>query len=488
MPVLSQLLKDIPALQIIGADDVNIASLQVDSRLVKPGDCFVAVRGAVTDGHLYMQGAVERGAKAVICEVLPEQLASDVTYVQVKESSKALGKLASAWYGHPSRELKVVGVTGTNGKTSVVTLLYRVFLALGMRAGLISTVQNCILHETIPSTHTTPDAITLQGLLRRMADAGCGYCFMEVSSHAVVQERIAGLHFTGAVFTNITHDHLDYHGTFANYIKAKKKFFDELPADAFALVNLDDRNARVMLQNTRARTYTFAVRSPADFKCKLIENGMEGLHLEIDGTEVHSRLMGEFNAYNLTAVYAVCRLLGVEKHACLTKLSSVTPPDGRFQQVISPKQKILGIVDYAHTPDALKNVLQTIGAVRTGNEQVITVVGCGGDRDKSKRPLMAEIACRYAHRVILTSDNPRSEDPEEIIRQMSEGIPPDEKKKVLQITDRAQAIRTAVALAGGRDIILVAGKGHETYQEVKGVKTHFDDREELLRAFAELDK
>jgi len=357
-----------------------------------------------------------------------------------------------------------------------------------VNVGLLSTVQNQINEEIIPSTHTTPDAIALNALMKQMADAGCEYCFMEVSSHAVDQNRISGLKFTGGVFTNITHDHLDYHKTFENCLRAKKRFFDELQASAFALVNIDDRNGSVMLQNTRASKNTYALKSPADFKTKIIENSVTGLQMEIDGVEMHTRLIGEFNAYNLTAVYGVARLLGMEKQKALTILSALTPPEGRFDQVVSAKDKVVGIVDYAHTPDALKNVLQTVQAVRNGNENVITVVGCGGDRDATKRPIMAEIACRYSGQVILTSDNPRSEDPNEILRQMNEGVPVTDKRKVLTITDRREAIKTAVTLAKKADIILLAGKGHEKYQEIKGVKHHFDDKEVLKEMFELLNK
>lgn len=487
MRTLHNLLTNVPVTKIIGDTNCVVPSIQVDSRMVRSGDCFVAIRGTNTDGHTYIEQCVEKGARVIVCEDLPDSVHPHITYVQVSNSSKTLGFLAADFFDNPSKYVKVVGVTGTNGKTSTVTMLYKLMRSMGKSVGLLSTVQNQINDEVIPSTHTTPSAMELQQLLKRMVDAGCEYCFMEVSSHAVVQERIAGLNFTGAVFTNITHDHLDYHKTFENYLKAKKKFFEDLPSSAFALVNADDRNGKVMLQNTHAYTSTYALRTPADFKCKVVENSISGLHLEIDNTELYTRLIGEFNAYNLTAVYGVCQLLNLDKQECLTALSSISPPDGRFEQVVSTGKKVIGIVDYAHTPDALKNVLQTINSIRNGNEKVITVVGCGGDRDAAKRPVMAEIACRFSQQVILTSDNPRSEEPNEILRQMNIGVPVNDKKKVLTITDRKEAIRTAVQLAQKNDIILIAGKGHEKYQEMKGVKTHFDDKEELISAFEEMN-
>ena len=488
MKLLSAILKNVPVEQVNGNSDVAIYALQMDSRKVKAGDCFIAIKGTASDGHSYIDKCIEQGAIAIVCEVLPAQLNPAVTYVKVSSSAKALGQMAGNFYDNPSAKMKVVGVTGTNGKTSTVTLLFRLFRKTGANVGLLSTVQNQINEEVIPSTHTTPDAIALNALMKQMVDAGCSYCFMEVSSHAVDQRRIEGIQFTGAVFSNITHDHLDYHKTFDNYLKAKKRFFDDLPSTAFALVNADDRNGRVMLQNTKAKQLTYSLKTAADYKCKVIENGVTGLQLDLDGVEMHTRLIGEFNAYNLTAVYGVARQLGVEKEEALTILSSLAPPEGRFDQLVSVNDKIVGIVDYAHTPDALKNVLQTIQAVRIGIEHVITVVGCGGDRDAAKRPVMAEIACRYSNKIILTSDNPRSEDPAEILRQMNEGVPVTDKKKVLTITDRREAIRTAVSLAGKGDIILLAGKGHEKYQEIKGVKNHFDDKEELMNCFKELEK
>ncbi|MFN8298267.1 MAG: UDP-N-acetylmuramoyl-L-alanyl-D-glutamate--2,6-diaminopimelate ligase [Chitinophagales bacterium] len=486
--VLRGLLKDIAVKALIGNAEVDIANLQIDSRNVGSSDCFIAIKGTIVDGHQYIAKCIEQGASVIVCEVLPATLEDNVTYVQVDDTHKVLGQLASAFYANPAAQLSVIGVTGTNGKTSTVTLLFRLFRSLGKNVGLLSTVQNQINESIIPSTHTTPDAINLNKLLRQMVDGGCEYCFMEVSSHAVDQHRIEGIQFTGAVFTNITHDHLDYHKTFENYLKAKKKFFDGLPASAFALVNVDDRNGNIMLQNTKAKKYSYALRSAADYKAKVIENSVTGLMLDLDGQELHTRLIGEFNAYNLTAVYGVARLLGVDKMECLTVLSALAPPEGRFDQLISDKEKIAGIVDYAHTPDALKNVLQTINAIRQGYENVITIIGCGGDRDAAKRPIMAEIACRFSQQVVLTSDNPRNEEPESILEQMNTGVPATDRKKVLTIVDRKEAIKTAVRLAKKGDIILLAGKGHEKYQEIKGKKYDFDDKAVLKAVFAEQER
>ena len=488
MIALKDILNRVATVQVVGSVEVGVNQLQIDSRKVQAGDCFVAIKGNAVDAHKFIAQVIQQGATSIICQILPTEIAENVTYVVVADSSKALGQLASNYYGNPSADMKVVGVTGTNGKTSVATLLFRLFRALGNNVGLLSTVQNQINEEVIPSTHTTPDAINLNKLMRQMVDAGCTYCFMEVSSHAVDQNRISGLQFTGAVFTNLTHDHLDYHKTFDNYIKAKKRFFDELPATAFALTNSDDRNGSVMLQNTKAHKYTYALRTPANYKGKVIDNGVTGLQLDIDGQDVHTRLIGEFNAYNLTAVYAVARLLEVDKIEALTMLSSLTPPEGRFDQIVSANDKVVGIVDYAHTPDALKNVLQTINAVRNGNENVLTIVGCGGDRDAAKRPIMAEIACRYSNQIVLTSDNPRSEDAAEILKEMYAGVPITDRRKVLTISDRKEAIKTACTLAQKGDIILLAGKGHEKYQEIGGVKHPFDDKAVLREMFEELGK
>jgi UDP-N-acetylmuramoyl-L-alanyl-D-glutamate--2,6-diaminopimelate ligase len=488
MQTLTDILQDLTVIKIMGSSTVSVTALQMDSRAIQPGMAFVAVRGTATDGHSYIPSVIEKGATVVVCELLPEAINPAVTYVQVESTAHALGRMAANFYGRPSEQMQVVGVTGTNGKTSVATLLFRLFRALGHQVGLLSTVQNQINEEIIPSTHTTPDAIHLNALMRSMVDAGCTYCFMEVSSHAVDQSRIEGIAFTGAIFTNITHDHLDYHKTFDNYLKAKKRFFDGLPRTAFALTNIDDRNGMVMLQNCTAHKHSYALRSPADFKAKIIDNNIEGLHLDVNGAEMYTRLIGEFNAYNLLAVYGAATLLGVDKMEALTTLSSLAPPEGRFDQIISVQDKIVGIVDYAHTPDALKNVLHTINAIRKGNETLISIVGCGGDRDATKRPIMAQVAAHLSDKCILTSDNPRSEDPEAILSQMMEGVGITERRKVLSITDRREAIKTACMLAGKGDIILLAGKGHEKYQEIKGVKHPFDDKAILRETFEALNK
>lgn len=485
---LNEILKDVAVIDIPGSSIMSVGELRLDSRAVQSGDTFIAVKGTHADGHNYISSVIEKGARLIICEVLPESLLQTVTYVQVENSAIALGQIASNYYGRPSQLLKLVGVTGTNGKTSTVTLLYRLFRQLNFKAGMLSTVENQINGEVIPSTHTTPDAINLNKLLRQMVEAGCEYCFMEVSSHAVDQHRIGGLEFAGAVFTNITHDHLDYHKTFDNYLKAKKKFFDGLSKKAFALTNIDDRNGNIMLQNTKAAKHSYALKSPADFKAKIVTDTVQGLELDIDGQEMHTRLIGEFNAYNLLSVYATAVLLGIDKIEALTILSALTPPEGRFDQIVSAKDKIVGIVDYAHTPDALKNVLHTINAIRQGNETLISIVGCGGDRDAAKRPVMAQVAAHLSDKCILTSDNPRSEDPNEILRQMNEGVEITERRKVLSITDRKEAIRTACMMANKGDIILLAGKGHEKYQEIKGVKYAFDDKAVLKELFNELGK
>jgi UDP-N-acetylmuramoyl-L-alanyl-D-glutamate--2,6-diaminopimelate ligase len=418
---LHDILKDVSVFNITGSAIMSVAALKIDSRAIETGDTFIAIKGTHADGHKFIPSVIEKGARLIICENLPEEINQSVTYVQVKNSALALGQIASNFYGRPSHMLKVIGVTGTNGKTSTVTLLYRLFRGLGFKAGMLSTVENQINGEVIPSTHTTPDAINLNRLMKQMVDSGCEYCFMEVSSHAVDQHRIEGLEFNGAVFTNLTHDHLDYHKTFDNYLKAKKQFFDGLSKEAFAMTNIDDRNGNIMLQNTKAAKHSYALRSPADFKAKIISDTVEGLQLDINGIEMHTRLIGEFNAYNLLAVYSAAILMGVDKMECLTALSALTPPDGRFDQIISSNENIVGIIDYAHTPDALKNVLHTINAIRNGNETLISIVGCGGDRDAAKRPVMAQVAAHLSDKCILTSDNPRSEDPGEILRQMNEG-------------------------------------------------------------------
>lgn len=459
----------------------------MDSRKAGSGSLFIAVRGTVTDGHKFIETAVRQGVSAVLCEEFPAEISPDVTYVQVQDSSRAMGLVAAIFFNNPSQKLKLVGVTGTNGKTSVATLLFRLFRSLGYRCGLLSTVQNQIDDDVIPATHTTPDVITTNQLLTKMLAHGCTHVFMEVSSHAVVQERIAGLTFTGGIFTNITHDHLDFHGTFDHYIRAKKGFFDQLPASAFALTNVDDKRGLVMLQNTAARKESYSLKTLATFKGKVIADSLFGLHMLVDNQEVWFKLIGRFNAYNLLSVYGTAVLLGEEPNEVLTLLSGITPPPGRFEQVVSD-DKIVGIVDYAHTPDALQNVLETINSLRQANEQIITVIGCGGNRDAAKRPVMAEIACKFSDRVILTSDNPRNEDPMIILEQMQAGVPPIDFKKTKTIEDRYRAIQQAVALAKPNDIVLVAGKGHETYQEIKGVKYDFDDRTVLWETFNGMKK
>jgi UDP-N-acetylmuramoyl-L-alanyl-D-glutamate--2,6-diaminopimelate ligase len=459
---------------------VDIKGICFDSRKISPGFLFVAVIGTQSDGHAYIEKAVNQGAVAVIAEKLPESISDKITYVTVKRSAQALGIVASNFYRNPSQKLNLVGVTGTNGKTTVATLLYKLFNSLGHRSGLLSTVSYKIVDKEIPASHTTPDPIQLNELLKEMVETHCVYCFMEVSSHAVDQERIAGLRFVGAIFTNITHDHLDYHKTFENYIKVKKKYFDDLTSDAFALINADDKRGMVMLQNTKARKHSFGLKKMVDFKGRIITNSIEGLELEVGNKNVWFKLIGDFNAYNLLAVYGAAMLLGQDSDDVLTHLSSMQGAPGRFE-LICPGSKITAIVDYAHTPDALKNVLETIAHFRTGTEQVITVVGCGGNRDKTKRPLMASIACRFSDKVVITSDNPRNEDPMAIIREMQTGIGPSESRKTLVMTDREEAIKTACMLAKEKDIILVAGKGHETYQEIKGVKYPFDDKEVVER-------
>ncbi|HTL83088.1 MAG TPA: UDP-N-acetylmuramoyl-L-alanyl-D-glutamate--2,6-diaminopimelate ligase, partial [Bacteroidia bacterium] len=465
-------------LETVGSTNVAITSLAFDSRKVEKDSLFVAVKGTQSNGHDFITKAIELGAVAIVCEEFPAELNEKISYVKVADSSAALGVMASNFFDDPSSSLKLVGVTGTNGKTTTVTLLFQLFRAMGFKAGMFTTVKNMVNSEEIPSTHTTPDAIELNRMIRKMVDAGCKYAFMEVSSHSVVQHRITGLHFAGGVFTNITHDHLDYHKTFEAYIKAKKGFFDQLSEDAFALVNKDDANGSVMLQNTRALKRSYSVQNLADFKCRILENQFAGLHMVIDNTEVWSKLIGSFNAYNLLAVYATACMLGQEKLNVLTTLSTLGPVEGRFQYLRNDTG-VTGIVDYAHTPDALENVLKTIADIKGGDEKVITVIGCGGDRDVTKRPLMAKIASERSDRVILTSDNPRSEDPAVILEQMLVGVDPKQARNTLSIADRREAIRTAVALAGPGDIVLVAGKGHEKYQEIKGVKYPFDDMEVL---------
>lgn len=486
--MLRDILYNVSIQAVHGNSDISVNELRIDSRAVRPGDAFIAIKGVHTDGHAFIAKAIEQGAAAVICETLPETLQEQVCYVLVNDSTNACGIMADNFYKHPSRHLQLVGVTGTNGKTTIATLLFRLFTQLGYRCGLLSTVQNQIGDTVIPATHTTPDAISLNALLAKMVEEGCQYAFMEVSSHAVHQQRIAGLKFAGGLFSNITHDHLDYHKTFDEYIRVKKSFFDGLPNTAFALTNIDDKRGNVMLQNTKARKAAYSLRSMADFKGKILENNLTGLIMQIGEQEVHFRLIGEFNAYNLLAVYGAAVLLGQDKHTVLQALSNLQGAEGRFDYILSAKGKVMGIIDYAHTPDALLNVLATIKNLRKGNEQVITVVGCGGDRDRAKRPVMAQVATEHSDKVILTSDNPRSEEPEAIIREMEAGVPVHQKKKVLSITDRKEAIKTALSLANPEDIILVAGKGHEKYQEIKGVKHPFDDKLVLQEMMEMMEK
>ena len=469
---------------IVGEKDRDIIGIAFDSRKATEGTLFFAVKGTQVDGHDYIDKAVENGAAAVVCEKLPKEKADNVTYIQVENSAYALGVAASNFFGNPSEKLRLVGVTGTNGKTTIATLLYRLFTDAGYLSGLLSTIENIIEREVIPSTHTTPDPIELNTLLQKMVEKGCEYAFMEVSSHSVAQDRIAGLHFAGGIFTNLTHDHLDYHKTMANYRDAKKKFFDGLPQSAFALTNLDDKNGAVMLQNTRAKKLSYALKHDADFKGIVLESHFDGMLMKVNGTEVFTQLVGGFNASNLLAIYGAATALGFDKNELLVEISKLHGANGRFDMVYS-EQGIIGIVDYAHTPDALENVLKTINEVRCHKETLITVVGCGGNRDATKRPEMAAVAVKMSDRVILTSDNPRNEDPDEIIRQMKAGVDAADSRKVLSITNRREAIRTAVALAQRGDIILLAGKGHENYQEINGVKNHFDDKEELSKAFKE---
>ena len=469
--------------RIEGPAERPVAHLVYDSRRVEAGDCFFAVCGTQSDGHDYIDMAVERGAAAVVCQRMPAAPHEGVTYVEVEDTNAAMADLAAAWYGHPSRELKLVGVTGTNGKTTTATLLYELFRGLGYEAGLISTVVYCVGARRTEATHTTPDAIRLNALLREMVDAGCGYCFMECSSHAIVQDRIRGLHFAGGIFTNLTHDHLDYHKTFAEYLRAKKSFFDALPRGAFALTNLDDRNGEVMVQNTRAAVSTLSLRAAADFRCKVVEQHADGMLLRIDGREVWAGLLGRFNASNLLSVYAAALLLGQPKEEVLRLLSTLRPVDGRFEYVRA-NDGTTAVVDYAHTPDALENVLRTLGEIRRPGQRMLVVCGCGGDRDRTKRPEMAHIAVKHAETTIFTSDNPRTEDPAAILDEMTAGLAAD--GRWLRIADRAEAIRTAAMLAAPGDLILLAGKGHETYQIVGTEKLHFDDREQIAACFASL--
>ena len=487
MKQLRDILHKVALVQVHGTTEVSLQDLQLDSRAVHEGSVFIAVVGVQVDGHDYIDKAIALGATAVICEKLPEILHDSVTYVQVKNAHEATGVMAHNFYDAPSEKLTLVGVTGTNGKTTIATLLFNLFSELGYTCGLLSTVQNKIGPEIIPATHTTPDAIQLNALLSEMVSRGCTHAFMECSSHAIDQRRIAGLHFKGALFSNITHDHLDYHKTFDNYIKAKKRFFDDLSSDSFALSNADDKRGAVMLQNTKASRHYYGLKNMAEFKGKILENNLTGLTMLVGATEVSFGLIGTFNAYNLLAVYGAATLLGESSEEVLRVLSLVKGAEGRFDYLVSSEQ-IIAIVDYAHTPDALENVLTTIGQLRNNGGRVISVVGCGGDRDRTKRPEMAAVAASLSDRVILTSDNPRSEEPAEIIREMEAGLDSAGRKKSISIVDRKEAIKTAISLAVSGDIILVAGKGHEKYQEIKGVKTHFDDHEVVREMFTLLDK
>lgn len=486
--MLQELLYKTAIRSVTGNTGIEVNALHTDSRKVNEGSCFIAIKGSAVDGHQFIETAISNGAKAIVCETMPAELKEGITYVQVNNSGAAAGWMAHSFYGEPTGHLKLVGVTGTNGKTTIATLLFKLFTSLGFTCGLISTVQNQIGEAVIEATHTTPDPISLNHLLREMLDAGCAYVFMECSSHAIEQQRIAGLEFTGALFSNITHDHLDYHKTFDEYIRVKKSWFDDLPKTAFAISNADDKRGAVMLQNTQAKKYFYSLKTMAAFKGKVLDNGLAGLHMLVNDTEVHFKLIGEFNAYNLLAVFGAAVCLGADKNEVLLKLSNMDGAEGRFDYTVSPNEKVVGIVDYAHTPDALINVLATIKNLRQGHEKIITVVGCGGNRDKTKRPIMAEVAVTHSDKVIFTSDNPRNEDPQEIIKDMEAGVSVTGRKKYISIADRKEAIKTAISLSGKEDIVLIAGKGHEKYQDVKGVKYDFDDKKILKELFVLMDK
>ncbi|MBL7762371.1 MAG: UDP-N-acetylmuramoyl-L-alanyl-D-glutamate--2,6-diaminopimelate ligase [Chitinophagaceae bacterium] len=488
MTILKDILYKVSIRSVAGSTAISVKDIQIDSRKVSAGSVFVAVKGVAADGHGFIEKAIGSGAIAVVCEVMPSTIKDGITYIEVENSAAAAGFMAHNFFGQPSEKIKLVGVTGTNGKTTIATILYKLFTSLGYKCGLVSTVENRIGDTVVAATHTTPDAISLNALLKHMKDEGCSHAFMEVSSHAIQQHRITGLYFTGGLFSNITHDHLDYHKTFDEYIRVKKTFFDNLPSGAFAISNADDKRGAVMLQNTNAKKYFYSLRTVADFKGKILENALSGLVMTVNDLEVHFRLIGEFNAYNLLAVYGAAICMNEDKQEVLRYLSLLTGAEGRFDYSISEKERIIAIVDYAHTPDALLNVLATIKKLRKGHEQIITVVGCGGDRDKTKRPVMAEVACEHSDKVILTSDNPRSEDPNEIIRDMEAGLGSAAKRKYIAIVDRKEAIKAAISLAKQEDIILVAGKGHEKYQEIKGVKNHFDDKEVVKEMFEMLEK
>ncbi|MGL6022311.1 MAG: UDP-N-acetylmuramoyl-L-alanyl-D-glutamate--2,6-diaminopimelate ligase [Chitinophagaceae bacterium] len=485
---LSHILKNISIITIKGDVQKYIREIKDDSRRIASGDIFVAIKGTQTDSHQYIHQVITKGAVSIVCEVLPENILPEITYIQVLSSTEALGIMAHHFYGDCSQKFKLIGVTGTNGKTTIATLLYQLFSKLGYKCGLISTIENKIGKETLCSTHTTPDSLHLHQIISNMYNAGCVYVFMECSSHAIEQNRIAGLEFAGAIFTNISHDHLDYHHTFENYIKAKKKFFDNISKNTFVLTNLDDKNGKIIVQNSIGKIYTYSLKSNSDFKIKILHNGIEGLHLNIDGKEVQCRMVGEFNAYNLLAVYATAVLLGEEKYQILLLLSNLREVRGRMEVLVSEKQKIMAIVDYAHTPDALENVLSNINKMSNKDEKIITVVGCGGNRDKSKRPIMGKVACKWSHRVVYTSDNPRHENPLTILEEMQMNLQISDRKKILIVEDRDMAIKIALTMATDNTIVLVAGKGHENYQIVGSKTLHFDDKETILKYFKILKK
>lgn len=486
--MLKDILYKVNIRAVNGDTAVAVKDLQTDSRKVTPGSCFIAIKGTVTDGHDFIAKAVENGATTVVVESIPSNTAEGVTYVEVENSALAAGMMSHQYYGEPSTKLKMIGVTGTNGKTTIATLSWKLFTSLGYKCGLVSTVQNQVGDRVVESTHTTPDAISLNKLLKEMVDEGCTHVFMECSSHAIYQHRIAGIRFAVAMFSNITHDHLDYHKTFDEYIRVKKSWFDGLDKSAIAISNADDKRGTVMLQNTAAKKMFYSLKTLADFKGKILENSLAGLHMLVNDVDVHFKMIGEFNAYNLLAVYGMAVSLGENRNDVLLYLSNLSGAEGRFDYVLSEQEGVVGIVDYAHTPDALLNVLATIRNLRQGEEKIITVVGCGGNRDAAKRPVMAEVACQYSDKVIFTSDNPRNEDPLEILKDMEAGVNVAARKKYITIADRKEAIKTAVSLSSKKDILLVAGKGHEKYQEIKGVKYDFDDRKVLIEMFGLLDK
>ena len=487
MKILKDILYKVAIESVTGSTEIAIHKIDFDSRKIEENDVFIAIRGSLSDGHDYIDKAIQLGATAIICDILPENIEKGITYIKVKDTNTALAFMAANYFGNPSEKLKLVGVTGTNGKTTIASLLFQLFQKAGFRVGLLSTVKIMVDETEYKATHTTPDSITINHYLNEMIDSGVTHCFMEVSSHGIHQKRTEALHFVGGIFTNLSHDHLDYHPTFAEYRDVKKAFFDSLPKTAFALSNIDDKNGSVMLQNTVARKFTYALKTYADFKAQILESQLSGLLLKVNDNEVWVKLIGTFNAYNILAIYGTAIELGMDSLEALRLLSDLESVSGRFQYIVS-KENITAIVDYAHTPDALENVLKTIDDIRTKNEQLITVVGCGGNRDKTKRPIMAQIATNLSDKTILTSDNPRNEDPEVILNEMEEGVEPQNFKKMLRITDRKQAIKTACQLAQPNDIILIAGKGHETYQEINGVRHHFDDMETVKVILDQLGK